>query len=150
LKSDGIRELSVFIYRGLIQGPTYFREMQMILCLVSQEKNLGILTLTDFLIKEIGKPGITVYGWNYLIQDSVELIERIKQDSTNRTVLVKYVIPKIRFSNQGSSFPRELEEISDIMFKVPSYREELSPQVPLVFLKGENHPIVKYIKKFYA
>ena len=49
----------------------------MIIALVSQEKNLGLLTLTDFLISKLGHSNTVVYGWNYLLPDSSAILEKL-------------------------------------------------------------------------
>ena len=126
------------------------RQIDMVICLIGQERNLGILTLTDFLVEKIGKNNLSLFGWNYLRTDYKSLLSKIEMDSTEKTVLIKYIVPIVRFSNQGSPFPRELEDLSNIIFKVPTYREEISPQVPQVFLKGESEVIAQQIKMFYA
>ena len=122
----------------------------MIITLVSQEKNLGILTLTDFLISKLGHPNTSVYGWNYLAQDSSAILDKIMEASKTKSVIIKYVCPKMKFSNQEITYPKNLEDISDVMVRVPSYREELLPQVPQIFYKGADNFMATRIKEFYS
>lgn len=124
----------------------------MIVCLLGHERNLGILTLTDHLLDKLGKQNSVVVGWNYLISDFKSLLEKIKESTKeNKNVIIKYVFPKNRFSfNQDVTYPKELEEISDVVFRVPTYREEISATVPKIFLKGKGNPIEKYFDEFYS
>lgn len=122
----------------------------MVITLVSQERNLGILTLTDFLISKLGKPNTCVYGWNYLSTDTSLIFEKIQEASKSKSVIIKYVCPKLKFSNQEITYPKNLESISDVIFIVPSYKEELLPQVPQTFYKGADNYMATRIKEFYA
>lgn len=122
----------------------------MIIGLVSQEKNLGILTLTDFLISKLGRVNTCVYGWNYLSSDTTAILEKIKESSKTKSVIIKYVCPKLKFSNQEIIYPKNLEDISDVIFRVPTYKEELLPQVPQQFYKGAENYMASRIKEFYA
>lgn len=122
----------------------------MIISLIAQEKNLGILTLTDFLISKLGQGNISVFGWNYLTLDTSLLLEKIKESSKTKSIIIKYLCPKIKFSNQELTFPKSLLEISDLVFRVPSYKEELLPQVPLNFYKGSDNYMASRFKEFYA
>jgi len=121
----------------------------MIITLVSQEKNLGILTLTDCLRSKLGKANTVITGWNYLINDYKTILEKIEELKPNKNIIIKYVIPKIRFSNQEVVYPKELENISDVIFKVPTYKEELAPSPILVFYKGGEIPFTSNIRDFY-
>ena len=122
----------------------------MIIALISQEKNLGILTLTDYIQNKLGKSNCSVVGWNYLTTDYKNILDKIKEFSdNNRNVIIKYVVPKIKFSNQEIAYPEELNKISDVIFRVPSYKEEIAPVVPIDLYKGENNPVVECIKEFY-
>ena len=122
----------------------------MIISLIGQEKNLGLLTLTDYLIDKLGKNNIGVVGWNYLVSDYSTILESIDSyGKNNKSVIIKYAMPRIKFSNQAVEYPKEINTLSDVVFRVPSYKEELMPTVPLTFFKGEDNPIVKHIKDFY-
>lgn len=122
----------------------------MIITLLGSEKNLGLIALTDHLLNSLDRNHTAVLGWNYLVQDYSGILEKINVFSkAGKNVLVKFVLPKTRFSNQGISYPEELEKISDVIFLVPSYREELAPQVPMRFLKGQEKPIHQVIKAYY-
>ena len=122
----------------------------MIIALLSQEKNLGILTLTNFLIEKLGKSNTSVCGWNYLISDVTPILEKIKESSKTGNVIIKYIYPKIKFTNQDLVYPEEIKEISDLIFKVPTYREELTTPVPLTFYKGAENFMSSRIKEFYV
>ena len=123
----------------------------MIFTLVCYEKNLGILPLTDFLLKELEREKTGIVGWNYLVEDYSKLIEKLKEESKERNIIVKYIVPKIKFSNQEITYPEALKELSDFIFKVPTYREEIAKEVPLIYYKGDlNAPIVDKIKKYYT
>lgn len=121
----------------------------MIITLLGQERNIGILTVTDHLIANLGKDNCAVVGWNYLVKDYSKNLEKIKDYAKTKYVIVKYVSPKTKFSNQGENYPSELQDMSDLIFYVPSYREEKMATVPLKFYKGAENPISKYIKEFY-
>jgi len=117
---------------------------------ISQEKNLGILTLTDFMLKEILGKDTVVVGWNYLYKDYSNLLEQINKLSLTKNVIIKYIIPRIRFSNQDFTYPKELADTSDLIFIVPTYREELAADTPIRILKGQDSPIIMHIKQFYG
>lgn len=121
----------------------------MIITLVSQEKNLGILTLTDFLISKLGVSNTCVYGLNYLSLDDSLLLEKIAESSKSKSVILKYLCPKLKFSNQELTYPKKLDSFSDVVFRVPSYKEELLPQVPLMFYKGAENFMAGRIQEFY-
>jgi len=124
----------------------------MIISLIGHERNLGILTLTDHLIAKLGKTNCVVVGWNYLVTKPDLIIQKIKEAaSSNKSVIVKYIIPKNRFSsNEVIVYPDILKDMSDVVFRVPTYREEISAQVPKTFFKGEENPIKKHIDEFYS
>jgi len=124
----------------------------MIISLIGHEKNLGILTLTDHLLTKLGKENCVVVGWNYLVIDFEPILTKIKEaQQNNKNVLVKYIIPRNKFStNREICYPDVLNTLSDVVFKVPTYREELAAIVPKVFFKGKNNPIKKYIDEFYS
>lgn len=122
----------------------------MIITLVAQERNLGILTLTDYLIEKLGRVNTCVYGWNYLSTDTTAILEKITESSKTKNVIIKYVCPKLKFSNQEITYPKNLESINDLIFRVPSYKEELLPQVPQTFYKGADNFMASRIKQFYA
>lgn len=132
--------------------PLYFQERHMIICLVGHERNLGILTLTDHLLSKLGKESSIVVGWNYLIPETESLIKKINDaKQINKNVVIKYVVPRNRFSfNQDVVYPDILRDMSDVVFKVPTYREEISAEVPKVFLKGKGNPIEKHFDEFYS
>jgi len=124
----------------------------MVICLIGQERNLGLLTLTDYLLNKLGKLNCAVVGWNYLIEDNSPILKKIKEfQNINKNIIIKYVTSKYKFSfNQDIIFPEIIEEISDVIFRVPSYREEISALVPKIFLKGKGNPVEKYFDEFYA
>jgi len=124
----------------------------MIISLIGHERNLGILTLTDHLLDKLGKVNCVVLGWNYLLEDPSSIISKIKVASQdNKSVIVKYVVPRNRFSsNQTVIYPNVLKDMSDIVFRVPSYREEISAQVPQIFFKGEDNALTKHFVEFYS
>jgi len=124
----------------------------MIISLIGHERNLGILTLTDHLINRLGKTNCVVVGWNYLVPDAEPILKKIREATQqNKSVVVKYVVPRNRFSsNQVVVYPDILEDMSDIVFKVPTYREEISVEVPKVFFKGKGNPLEKHFDDFYS
>ena len=124
----------------------------MIISLIGHERNLGILTLTDHLLTRLGKTNCVVVGWNYLVPDAEPILKKIREAvQANKSVVVKYVVPRNRFSfNQDVSYPEILKEMSDVVFRVPTYREEISAIVPKIFLKGEGNPIEKHFNEFYS
>jgi len=124
----------------------------MIISLIGHERNLGILTLTDHLINKLGKSNCVVMGWNYLIEDPTSFYEKVDASSKlNKSIIIKYIVPRNRFSsNQIISYPDFLKDRSDVVFRVPTYREEVSAKVPKIFFKGEDNPIVKHVNEFYS
>jgi len=124
----------------------------MIISLIGHERNLGILTLTDHLIDKLGKVNCVVVGWNYLMSDPEPIVKKIKTATqNNKSVIVKYVIPRNKFSsNQVITYPEVLSELSDVIFRVPTYREEISAKVPKIYFKGEGNPIEKHFNEFYS
>lgn len=122
----------------------------MIITLISQEKNLGILTLTDYLISNLGKDNVAVFGWNYLLPNYQRLLEQITEFSQTKNVIIKYITHKNHFTSTGVSYPKELNDLSDLILRVPTYKEEISNTVKLDIFKGSNHPLLEYIKTFYA
>lgn len=122
----------------------------MIITLIAHEKNLGLLTLTDFLLEKLGKNNSSVVGSNYLVQDNDPILKKIKDfQDNNKNVLIKYVVPKTRFSNQYISYPDCFKEISDVVLRVPRFVEEVKKPVNLEVYKGEDNPILKRVKEFY-
>ena len=124
----------------------------MIVCLIGHEKNLGILTLTDFLLEKLGKDNCAVVGWNYLVSNPHTIINKIKDyERNNKSVIIKYVIPRSKFSSsEVITYPESIDDLSDVIFRVPTYREEISAEVPKIFFKGEDNPIKNRIDEFYS
>lgn len=124
----------------------------MIISLIGHERNLGILTLTDHLLTRLGKTNCVVVGWNYLVPDAEPLLKKIREAAQqNKSVVVKYIVPRNRFSsNQVIVYPDVLKDMSDVVFKVPTYREEISAKVPKVFFKGKGNPLEKHFDDFYS
>lgn len=120
----------------------------MIVTLIGQEKNLGILTLTDHLISFFGKDNVVVLGCNYL-QDEKKILEKISEIK-NKKIILKYITPKEKFSNAPAKYPEILNNMCEIIFKVPTYREELAPEVPTIFYKKSDEKIEKAITSFYG
>lgn len=120
----------------------------MLITLIGQEKNLGILTLTDHLISFFGKDNVVVLGCNYL-QDEKKILEKISE-ITNKKIILKYITPKEKFSNAPAKYPEILNNMSEIVFKVPSYREEVSSTVPTIYYKKNDEKIEKTINSFYG
>jgi hypothetical protein len=122
----------------------------MIITLVANEKNLGILTLTDFILETLGKNNCAVVGTNYLVSDIKPILEKINFFSKdNKNVIIKYVVPKIKFSNQEIKYPKEFDNLSDIIMRVPKFVEELQKPTNLEVYKGLDNPFLETIKKFY-
>lgn len=121
----------------------------MIIAMIGQEKNLGILTVTDFLIGTLGKENVAVFGWSYLVKDYTKLLDQIDKEKNNKSILIKYVIPKTKFNTSGSTYPKELESICDVIFRVPTYFEEVSSNTQIIFFKGQDNPISAKIIGFY-
>lgn len=118
--------------------------------LVSSEKNLGLLTLTDFILDKLGKDSCAVLGANYLVSDLSKVLDKIEEHSKdNKNVIIKYVIPLKRFSNQGIKYPQELGDLSDLVLKVPTLLEELDTSKPLEVYKGSDNPFIKNIGNYY-
>lgn len=127
----------------------------MIITLIGHERNIGILTLTDYLLDKLGKNNCIVLGWNYLIsEDNLKLMQdKIDQAlEINKNVIIKYIVPRNNFSIQDSTiyYPQLIDKKSDVIFRVPTYREEISPSVPKIFYKGESNPLQEHINAFYS
>lgn len=124
----------------------------MLVSLIGHERNLGILTLTDHLLDRLGKINCVVVGWNYLLNDPAPVLKKIKEATQdNKNVIVKYLIHRNRFSsNREITYPDVLKDISDVIFRVPTYREEIAAQVPKIFFKGDGNPIKKHFEDFYS
>jgi cellulose biosynthesis protein BcsQ len=121
-----------------------------IITLVAHEKNLGILTLTDFLLEKLGRDNCSVVGCNYLISDIKPILKKIEDfKKDNKSVIVKFVIPKTRFSNQSVTYPEVFNEISDVVMRVPKFTEEIKKPVNLEIFKGASNPIIDRFKEFY-
>jgi hypothetical protein len=122
----------------------------MVITLIAHEKNLGLLTLTDFILETLGKNNCAVVGTNYLVSNIDSSLEKISSFSKdNKNVIVKYVVPKIKFSNQEIKYPQEFYNLSDIVLRVPKFVEELQKPVNLEIFKGEDNPLLEKIKNFY-
>lgn len=122
----------------------------MIITLVAHEKNLGLLALTDFLLEKLGRDNCIVMGSNYLIIDPKPMMETLEKHSQdNKSVIVKYIIPKQNFSNQDLVYPSELSLRSDLVVRVPKFIEELKRPVALEVLKGEGNPMLEKIREYY-
>lgn len=122
----------------------------MIITLISAEKNLGLLALTDYLLSILGKDNCAVTGSNYLAPDITPVLTFIdKYTKENKSVIVKYVVPKIKFTNQDIVYPKELKDIGDIVVRVPSLLEELKRPVVLDFYKGETNPLADKVRDYY-
>ena len=121
----------------------------MILTLIGQEKNLGTIVLTDFLRSKLGIQNVVIFGFNYLTKDYSKIVEEIKEVSKTQSVILKYITPKIKFTNQLNTYPEEINNFSDLIFQVPTYKEEIAPKVILKFYKGEENPFSEHIRKFY-
>ena len=122
----------------------------MVISLIAHERNLGLLSITDHLIHTLGKENCVVFGWNYLVSDYTSYLEKIKGVSEAKNIIVKYVIPRSRFSGEVPNYPKELDTLSDIVFRVPTYLEEISSNVPLTYFKGGDNPLVSRIKELYS
>ena len=128
----------------------------MVLSFLSYEKNLGILALTDYLYAKIGKDKCFIIGWNYLFDKNKiqNLLSKIEEERHTKNIIVKFVMPRPVFSNQPTICPKEIEQISDLVFHVPTYIQELSKDVPKIFFKDsdteEIKVIKKYIKEYYS
>ena len=122
----------------------------MILTLIAHERNLGIVTLTDYLLNTLGKEHTAVVGANYLVPDLNPILEKVTELSkTKNHIIFKYAVPKNQFSNHELVYPSELNDISDFVLRVPRFIEEKKKPVPLIIFKGEDNPIVDRIKEFY-
>ena len=53
----------------------------MIITLIAHERNLGIMTLTDYLLEKLGRDNCAVVGCNYLVADIAPVLESIKTHS---------------------------------------------------------------------
>ena len=119
----------------------------MIIGLIGQEKNIGILTLTEYISKKLGN--YTILGLNYLVKDHSSIFAKIDDYKNNHNVIIKYVVPRLRFSNQEIVYPEQLNDVCDIVFRIPSYLEEISAQPTLIFYKGVGNEFSKTIREFY-
>jgi len=124
----------------------------MIISLIGYERNIGILTLTDHLLDRLGKTNCVVVGWNYLVTNANPIISKIEEAvKNNKNVVIKYVVPRNKFSsNTEIVYPDILKDRSDVIFRVPTYREEISSEVPKIFFKGKGNPIEKHFNEFYS
>jgi len=122
----------------------------MVITLIAHERNLGLLSVTDHLLKTLGRANCSVLGWNYLVSDYSTYLEKIKEISKTKSVIVKYVVPRSKFSGEVIVYSNELESLSDVVFRVPTYLEETLPEVPLNYYKGDDNPIVARIKELYS
>jgi len=123
----------------------------MIVSLIAHERNLGLLSVVDHLLDHFGKHSSSVLGWNYLVNDYSHFIAKAKElQKIKKLVIIKYVVPRSKFSGEVMSYPQELDEISDVVFRVPTYFEEISDKVPLIYFKNENESIAEHINCLYT
>ena len=123
----------------------------MVITLLSHEKNLGIFPLTDYIVEKLGKDNCVVLGSNYLIKDNKSVIDLINESlNNNKNIIIKYIIPKQKFSNQAIDYPSIFEEKSDLVLRVPKFMEEMMKPVPLEILKGQDNPFILTIGKYYG
>lgn len=123
----------------------------MVITLLSHEKNLGIFPLTDYIVEKLGKDNCVVLGSNYLIKDNKSVIDLINESlNNNKNIIIKYIIPKQKFSNQAVDYPSIFEEKSDLVLRVPKFMEEMMKPVPLEILKGQDNPFILTIGKYYG
>jgi len=121
----------------------------MFISLIGHERNIGILTLTDYLNDKLGKNINVIMGSNYLNFNEEFIKEKINEIK-KPNIIFKYLIPRNSFSfNQDINYPKIINEWSDVIFRVPTYKEEISEKVPLIFYKGAENPICKHINAFY-
>lgn len=123
----------------------------MVITLLAHEKNLGIFPLTDYIVEKLGKDNCVVLGSNYLIKDNKSVIDLINESlNNNKNIIIKYIIPKQKFSNQAIDYPSIFEEKSDLVLRVPKFMEEMMKPVPLEILKGQDNPFILTIGKYYG
>lgn len=122
----------------------------MIITLIAQEKNIGLITLSNFLKENFNNTRDSHLSYLMPQKTVQDTLLDIEENKKNHNIIVKYVIPKMHFGNQGFKYPDELDNISDCIFIVPTYIEEIRQKTPLVFLKGKDSPICKVISRFYA
>jgi hypothetical protein len=123
----------------------------LVITLLSHEKNLGIFPLTDYIIEKLGKDNCVVLGSNYLIKDNKSVVDLINESlNNNKNIIIKYIIPKQKFSNQAIDYPSIFEEKSDLVLRVPKFMEEMMKPVPLEILKGQDNPFILTIGKYYG
>ena len=61
----------------------------MILALIAHERNLGLLTITDYLLDILGKDNCAVVGINYL-QDNIDpILKKIDTFIYPTTIIIK-------------------------------------------------------------
>jgi hypothetical protein len=122
----------------------------MVITLIAHEKNLGLLTLTDYILENLGKNNCAVVGSNYLVSNIDPILQKIDLFSKdNKSVIIKYVVPKMKFSNQEINYPKELNHLSDIVLRVPKFTEELQKPTNIEVYKGLDNPFLDKIKNFY-
>lgn len=122
----------------------------MIISLVAHEKNLGILPLTDYILEKLGKDNCAVLGANYLAKDYSKILDLIEEfGKHNKNIIIKYIFPKQKFSNQDIVFPDFIKEKSDLILRVPKFSEEMMSPVPLQIFKGEDNPFIVTIRNYY-
>jgi hypothetical protein len=123
----------------------------LVITLLSHEKNLGIFPLTDYIVEKLGKDNCVVLGSNYLIKDNKSVVDLINESlNNNKNIIIKYIIPKQKFSNQAIDYPSIFEEKSDLVLRVPKFMEEMMKPVPLEILKGQDNPFILTIGKYYG
>jgi hypothetical protein len=122
----------------------------LIITLLSHEKNIGVLALTDYILEKLGKDNCAVVGSNYLVEDKSYLIALVENySSQNKNVIIKYVVPKEKFSNQDINFPKNIEEKSDLILRVPKFVEELKRPLEVKVYKGQGNPFLSTINEYY-
>lgn len=123
----------------------------MIIALLAHEKNLGILPLTDYILEKLGKDNCAVLGSNYLTKDTDKLLSLVEKFSNdNKNIIIKYIYPKQKFSNQEIVIPEFIKEKSDLIIRVPKFSEEMLNPVPLEIFKGEGNPFILTIRNYYV
>jgi hypothetical protein len=123
----------------------------MIITLIAHERNLGILPLTDFIIDRLGKQNCAVIGSNYLnpeVERIIQLKDKFSQE--NKNVIIKFIIPKEKFSNQNYAYPSDFYNFSDVVFRIPRILEELQNPPVLDIIKGIDNPFVDTLKGYYG
>ncbi|MDB4330192.1 hypothetical protein N9948_00495 [bacterium] len=122
----------------------------MIITLIADQKNLGIMTLTDHIIEKLGRDNCAVVGTNYLVKSIKPTLDLIDSFSkSNKSVVVKYVVPKKTFNNQNLDCPKEIDSRSDIILRVPTFMEEIKRPINLEIFKGEENPFIERIREYY-